>query len=66
MFVIKEVLKCAELLPLHFTCFDMEKLRSAYKLIKIKLIITSHTVLAHEEFSQTLQKPPASVSISSQ
>lgn len=44
MLVIKEVLKCVELLPLHFTRFDMEKLHSTYKLIKIKLIITSHTV----------------------
>lgn len=47
MLVIKEVLKCTELLFfLHFTCFDMEKLHSTHKLVKIKLIITSHTGLS--------------------
>lgn len=43
MLVIKEAVKCAELLPLHLTCFDMEKLHSTYKLVKIKLIITPRT-----------------------
>lgn len=43
MLVIKEALKCAELLPLHLTGFDMEKLHSTYKLVKIKLIITPRT-----------------------
>lgn len=40
MLVIKEVLKCTELLFLHFNSFDMQKLHSTYKLVKIKLIIT--------------------------